>query len=173
MEDDEDEPSTWDRLPSDVALALSAVLDNLDMPARALALYARWWQLENWLRSLAYVELRSRDGLTWSDSLGFQAYNRQEKDKQYAYMASPDWRDPFTYLDASRLLELIENNWNLFESVLPNREVWLARKAELLSIRNRIGHLRRPHMDVHGTELRVRNTAFVPSMFRHRMIADR
>lgn len=63
MKDDEDEPTTWARLPDDAADALSAVLDSGDMPPRALALYVRWWQLETWLRTLAYVELRSRDGL--------------------------------------------------------------------------------------------------------------
>jgi hypothetical protein len=62
-------------------------------------------------------------------------------------MASPDWDDPLAYLDASRLLQLIDNNWKLFEPVLPARDAWAGLKAELLSIRNRIGHLRRPHRD--------------------------
>lgn len=147
MEDDEDEPSTWARLPEDVADALSAVLDSGDIPPRALALYARWWQLETWLRALMYVELRSRDGLNWGSNLGTQTENRRKKDEQYEYMASPDWDDPLAYLDASRLFQLIDDNWDLFESVLPAREAWTGRKAELLSIRNRIGHLRRPHRD--------------------------
>ncbi|MBV9142357.1 MAG: hypothetical protein JO115_15835 [Pseudonocardiales bacterium] len=147
MDDDEDESSTWDRLPGDVANTLSAVLNSGDIPPRALALYARWWQLETWLRTLTYVELRSRDGLDWGSNLDPQAESRRRKDKQYEYMASPDWDDPLAYLDASRLLQLIDDNWKLFEPVLPTREVWAGRKAELLSIRNRIGHRRRPHRD--------------------------
>jgi hypothetical protein len=147
MKDDEDEPSTWDRLPGDVADALSSVLDSGDIPPRALALYARWWQLETWLRALTYVELRSRDGLDWGSNLNPQAESRRQKDKQHEYMASPDWDDPLAYLDASRLFQLIDDNWDLFEPVLPAREAWTGRKTELLSIRNRIGHLRRPHMD--------------------------
>lgn len=147
MEDEEDQFSAWDRLPADVTTALSAVLDSHDMPSRALALYARWWQLETWLRSLAYIELRSRDGLDWSSNLDTQAENRRKKDKQYEYMASPDWDDPLAYLDTSRLFELIDNNFDLFELVLPARGSWTGRKDELLGIRNRIGHLRRPHND--------------------------
>lgn len=147
MEDDEDELSTWDHLPDDVGWALSAVLDNHDMPPRALALYARWWQLETWLRTLTYIELRSRDGINWSNIVDNQAENRQKKDKHYEYMASPDWDDPLAYLDASRLFALIDDNLELFEPILPGRDTWTGRRPELLSIRNRIGHLRRPHKD--------------------------
>lgn len=143
----EDERSTWDQLPDSVAFALSTVLDNREMPAQALGLYARWWQLEAWLRSLAYVELRARDGLDWANSLDTQSQNRRMKDQQYEYMASPDWQDPLAYLDASRLLQLIDVNWELFETVLPARPAWIGRQPELLGIRNRIGHLRRPHRD--------------------------
>jgi hypothetical protein len=34
-------------------------------PPRLRALYARWWQLETWLRELAYVELRALLGTRW------------------------------------------------------------------------------------------------------------
>ena len=147
LDDDEVETSTWDRLPEDVANSLSNVLDNGAVPPRALALYARWWQFETWLRSLAYVELRAQRGADWRDGIGESAVTRQAKDGPYEYMASPDWEDPLAYLDASKLFGVIERNWKLFEPVLPVRESWEARRAELLAIRNRIGHLRRPHQD--------------------------
>ncbi|MEU4806608.1 hypothetical protein [Actinosynnema sp. NPDC023587] len=147
MFDDEESIPTWDRLPLDVTSALSVVLDSNGMPSHALALYARWWQLETWLRDLAYVEIRSRDGLNWNNAIGSQAEIRQQRDDEYEYMASPDWENPLAYLDASRLLGLIEENWELFSTSLPGRESWAGRRAELLSIRNRIGHLRRPHRD--------------------------
>lgn len=147
MQDDEADVSPFDTLPADVTYAVSSVLRQGGMPPRALALYARWWQLETWLRELAYVELRSRDGLVWSDSLGHQAKNRQEKDRQFEYMASPDWDDPLSYLDASKLFTLVDENWNLFEPSLLSESAWRGRRDELLGIRNRIGHLRRPHRD--------------------------
>jgi hypothetical protein len=105
MKADKDATSTWDRLPDDVTDALSSVLDSGDIPPRALVLYARWWQLETWLRTLTYVGLRSRDGLDWGSNLDPQAESPRQKDKQHEYMASPDWDDPLAYLDASRLFQ--------------------------------------------------------------------
>ncbi len=147
MDDDEVDVSPFDKLPADVDIALTAVLQQGDIPPRSLALYARWWQLENWLRELAYVELRSRDGLAWSDNLGDQAKTRQQNDKRFEYMASPDWHDPLAYLDASKLFNLIDEHWQLFEPSLLSEAAWRGRRDELLGIRNRIGHLRRPHLD--------------------------
>ncbi|HEX8865035.1 MAG TPA: hypothetical protein VF821_05205 [Lentzea sp.] len=72
---------------------------------------------------------------------------RLQQDKRHSYMASPDWDDPLAYLDAGKLFELIESNWDLFEPSLLELDVWRGRKAELLKIRHRIGHLRRPHAD--------------------------
>lgn len=140
-------PETWDQMPADVGDAISAVLDNGQMPSRALALYARWWQLETWLRSLTYVELRAMFGRAWSAELDQTTLNRQAKDVSYQYMASPDWDDPLAYLDARKLFDVIGRHRTLFDYALPNRETWDGRTAELLSIRNRIGHLRRPHRD--------------------------
>jgi hypothetical protein len=89
----------WDELPTALRRALDVALTH-GMPAEALALYGRWWQLETWPRSLAYVELRVRDGVTWGDSLDARAAGRQARDQMHRYMASPDWEDPLTYLDA-------------------------------------------------------------------------
>ncbi len=117
------------------------------MPPAMLALYSRWWQLETWLRQLVYVELRARDGAEWEGNLDAGTQKRLKQDRRHPYMASPDWEDPLAYLDAGKLFELIEENWDLFGPTLLEQNVWSGRRAELLKIRHRIGHLRRPHQD--------------------------
>lgn len=110
-------------------------------------MYGRWWQLETWLRSLAYVELRARDGLTWAASLPSTVEARGAADRQREYMLSPDTHAQLSYLDVVPLFDLIADNWDLFETSLLDRHVWAGRRVELESIRNRIGHCRRPHSD--------------------------
>ncbi len=135
-----------ERLPDDVERALEGAFDS-GVPARSAAMYARWWELETWLRALAYVELRAQRGESWTDVLDPKALQRQSKEQARAYMASPDWTDPLAYLDASLLLDLLDKNWPLFEPSLISSGSWQGRRGELLEIRNRIGHLRRPHRD--------------------------
>jgi hypothetical protein len=61
--------------------AITEAVRNGDLPTGALALYARWWQLETWLRSLAYVELRAKFGMSWVNELALAATIRQERDQ--------------------------------------------------------------------------------------------
>ncbi len=117
------------------------------MPTHASALYSRWWQLETWLRSLVYVELRSKYGNAWADGLPPNSANRQQQDGAYHYMQTPDAQDQLAYLDAAPLLELTHEQWDLFGPYLPARKIWAGRIEELKQIRNRIGHCRRPHDD--------------------------
>lgn len=138
--------SLWDELPLPIRRALAVVL-NQDMPADSLALYARWWQLETWLRSLAYVELRAQDGVNWVNNLDKGTVDRQTRDQSYSYMASPDWEDPLAYLDTSKLFELVTSRWDLFDGQLIELKAWEGRREELIKIRHRLGHLRRPHID--------------------------
>lgn len=133
-------------MPDNARFALEAALTN-NVPAKALALYGRWWQLETWLRSLAYVELRAKYGIKWIEQLDTGATKRQASDQKQQYMSSPDWEDPLAYLDAGKLFELIDTNWELFEPSLIEQDVWKGRRTELLKIRHRIGHMRRPHRD--------------------------
>lgn len=133
-------------MPDKPRLALDAALTN-NVPAHALALYGRWWQFETWLRSLAYVELRAKYGIKWVERLDSDSTKRQAKDQQRQYMSSPDWEDPLAYLDASKLFDVIEADWDLFEPSLIEQDAWKGRRAELLKIRHRIGHMRRPHSD--------------------------
>lgn len=145
--EDVDDRSEFDKLPPAVAIALESALLSQGVPPLALACYARWWQLETYLRLLVYIELRSAYGMDWSDLLDKETIKRQSRDEKYQYMASPDWYDPLAFLDASKLFEITRDNWELFERVLPVKAIWDGRTVELVAIRNRIGHLRRPHAD--------------------------
>lgn len=117
------------------------------MPTHASALYSRWWQLETWLRSLVYVELRSKYGHAWADELLPNSANRQQQDAAYHYMPTPDAQDQLAYLDAAPLLQLTHDHGELFGAYLPAPKIWAGRIEELKQIRNRIGHCRRPHDD--------------------------
>jgi hypothetical protein len=112
-----------------------------------LALYGRWWQLETWLRELVYTELRAERGLGWEAALGQKTATRAERDELNRYMASADRGDLLAFLDVGLLFTIIENRWELFEPCLPPRVRWLGMADELLAVRHRIAHVRRPHRD--------------------------
>ena len=101
------------------------------------------WQLEGWLRQLAYFVLRSAWGITWEDEVHKKAKKYLDND-HIAHLSGPDNADILAYLDFSLLLKLLEGQWNLFEPFLLPKEIWLGRCAEFGTIRNRIAHLRRP-----------------------------
>src|SRR5467141_404559 len=117
------------------------------MPPSAAALYSRWWQLETWLRSLVYVELRAAYGPQWASRLPPPSEDRRLKDEEFRYMATPDAQARLAYADVSHLFNIIKDDWPLFEDALLKKEVWAGRTVELSNIRNRIGHCRRPHVD--------------------------
>lgn len=52
-----------------------------------------------------------------------------------------------TYADVRDLFGLIDGHWSLFESYLPPRARWSGRVDELVELRNRNAHCRRPHPD--------------------------
>lgn len=116
-------------------------------PAEAIACYARWWQLESYVREIVYTELRSAYGTSWSQEVGGRASSRAAGDRVNAYMASADAEDVLSYADASVLFKLIDKNWHLFEPVLLPKVRWQGQVDTLLAIRNRIAHCRRPHFD--------------------------
>jgi hypothetical protein len=137
---------SWpESLPPQTESALDATVGHW-LPPESLALYARWWQLETWLRQLAYVELRARDGRQWDRAVR-AASGRQSQDAQFSHMTSTDTENPLAYLDYSQLQDLIEKNWSQFAPALIRQPSWTARQEELARIRNRIGHMRRPHED--------------------------
>jgi hypothetical protein len=136
----------WSGVAPEVQRAIQAGWAN-GMPPLASALYSRWWQLESWLRSLVYVELRAEHGGAWADALPKSSESRQQGENEFRYMATPDAQDRLAYADASALFKMTLEQWRLFASSLPAKNVWMGRVDELLAIRNRIGHCRRPHFD--------------------------
>lgn len=119
------------------------------MPPRALASYARWWQLETWLRELVYLELRARYGQSWIEEVRV-ATGRLGQDAAYTHMAGADNDNPIAYLDYSQLVEVTARHWDLLGYALLERHSWDGRQDELKRVRHRIGHLRRPHQDDPG-----------------------
>lgn len=138
--------SGWRELSGEVRKALSGSWRN-GMPGAASALYSRWWQLETWLRSLVYIELRSFSGPKWIEALSAAAADRQERDQENRHMPTPDAQDLLAYLDASLLLKITHDHWSIFRKYLPAQKIWAGRVEELKAIRNRIGHCRKPHAD--------------------------
>jgi hypothetical protein len=137
--------SPWESLQPEIRDAIETAW-RCGVPPAASALHARWWQIETWLRSLVYVELRAAKGVRWIETLR-NALKLQEQDKAFRYMPTPDAQAQLAYADIGQLTTAIEGNWNLFEHALPAHAVWTGKVVELLNIRNRIGHCRRPHVD--------------------------
>lgn len=119
------------------------------VPVEALGFYSRWWQLETWLRTFAYIELRTMYGRGWVQHLAESAPTRAARDQVNAYMASPDAENPLAYLDVFDLFALIDDDehWWLFEPCLPPRLRWRGSVDELRALRHRNAHCRRPHRD--------------------------
>lgn len=152
---DSDDDSILDSLPIEPALWPEAARSAVDhavangVPSDVLALFARWWQLETWLRLLIYLELRAQKGLRWSDTLPMRGRHLAERDSENAYMASADASNLLAYLDSGELLGMLgsEEVWPIVEFALLKRNRWDGLVDELKSIRNRNAHLRRPHRD--------------------------
>jgi hypothetical protein len=137
------EEDEW--LDLDSRAALKAVAPNA-MPGAALASYARWWQLEAWLRELVYVELRALYGQHWQAAVK-ASLDRQVADQAFTHMAAADTQNPLAYLDYSQLASIIAGHWPQLEPSLITKASWDGRQEDLKRIRHRIGHVRRPHTD--------------------------
>lgn len=115
-----------------------------DVNEQSLVVYARLWQLENWLREMLYVELKSQKGRNW---INFnKTTNTYEADKKLHHIPTSD-HSPVSYLTFSELTNLIKNNWELFSIYLPPLNQWEAKLEEIVHIRNRIAHYRKGHSD--------------------------
>jgi Swt1-like HEPN len=133
-------------------------LEGAGVSIEALVLYGRWWQLETYLREMVYTELRACHGAAWIEQLGGGAASRAQRDELNAYMASADAGDALSYLDVSRLFDLIARRWELFEPVLIPRVRWDGLMDEMRQVRHRVAHCRRPHSDdIHRLELALRS----------------
>jgi hypothetical protein len=140
-----DEPPVW---TPDARHAVDRALEN-GVPSDAAAFYARWWQLESWLRLLLYLEMRAKWGRSWAQKLPNRTQHKAQRDDENRYIPSPDADSPIAYLDFGDVLALLENDeiWPLVEKSLPPRKRWSGLADELRALRNRNAHLRRPHRD--------------------------
>ena len=134
-------------METDKTLELLRPALNSEVPHESLLAYARWWQLETYLREIIYTELRTALGPRWSDELRADVPDRAERDAINSYMASADADDLLSYADTSVHKELIEKHWELFSAILPPRKRWEGTVETLLAIRHRIAHCRRLHED--------------------------
>lgn len=117
------------------------------VPAEAVNCYARWWQLETYVREIVYTELRAKFGGQWPQELDPAVLGRAKGDRINHYMASADAEDLLSYADASVLFDTIDQHWELFADVLLPPLRWQGQVDTLKAVRNRIAHCRRPHPD--------------------------
>jgi hypothetical protein len=152
--DVDDRLSPWDRAPDEVKSAIARAV-TMGTPALSVAFYARWWQLETWLRQLLYLEFRAKWGSEWADHLvpakagprGATPSARATQDTANAYMATPDATNVLSYMDVSILFELIDEHWELFEKTILPKKRWDGWVDEIKQVRHRSAHCRRPHSD--------------------------
>jgi len=116
-----------------------------ELSQNTLDTYARLWQLETWLRRMAYVELRALEGDAWEKNVQ-KADGSKKSDKRLTHMLTPE-ENLLSYAQLSELRDIISANWTLFEKFLPPQTLWEAKLKEVAQIRHRIAHFRSPHED--------------------------
>ena len=114
---------------------------------RSLAIMARWWQLETYLRTLVYIQLQGLFGPSMGSEFQKEK-KRLELANEHSYMASADDGYLPSQFDVGALLKLIDKYWDQcqFGIGLP-KAVWSGRIDELIPVRHRLAHCRRPHVD--------------------------
>lgn len=117
------------------------------VPQAALRLFQMAWQLENWLRTIVYVELRA-DRLDWEEPVKKAVRNwppsSLDGDKRQHHMATHH-EMALSFLTFGELWAIISNNWSLFSEYFPPEKNTQAKIDEIKTIRNRIAHFREPH----------------------------
>ncbi len=126
------------------------------LPNDSTFIFAKLWQLENILRDLVYLELRSYSNdwinlinnvISGNDSN--KKRDPKESDKKLGYMSTTQ-NNPLSYKSLGELWKVIINKtlWNdIFQYYFPPKNILETKLNELYVIRNRIGHSRKPHDD--------------------------
>ena len=109
-----------------------------------ISTYAKLWQLETWLRTMVYVELRGCYGDSWHTRLKGSPQNSYKHDKNLTHMPTRETL-PTSYMQLRDLLETIKCEWPLFENYLPPQKIWEAKLLEVMQIRHRVAHFRIGH----------------------------
>jgi hypothetical protein len=122
---------------------------NDPVPKSAERIFRMAWHLENWLRTMVYVEVRA-DRVNWKDAIpkeaGHQSTRYINSNKKLHHMATP-YVSEFSYLSFGKTWDIISSssNWPLFEPYFPPLDNAKTRVSEAIHIRDRISHFREPH----------------------------
>jgi hypothetical protein len=118
------------------------------VPMESLGVTARWWQFEAYLRLLVYVQLRAQFGPDWLAPLTPEPIKRAKRAELTKYMASADDAYPLAHVDVGQLFPIIIEHWDACSHGigLPQK-VWQGKVTEIVPIRHRMAHCRRPHVD--------------------------
>jgi hypothetical protein len=112
----------WNHLESGLQSSIETAWRH-NVPPLATALYNRWWQLETWLRSLVYVELKAAFGPAWFKQMLSISGERVIAETDIRYMATADSSSRLAYTDFGPLTEVISTKWDLFRPSLMAKEV--------------------------------------------------
>lgn len=119
------------------------------VPKAAERLFRMCWQLENWLRTIIYVELRAHRA-DWDIPIQNKVRDwppcSLANDKRQHHMATPH-QLTLSYLTFGQLWDVIssDDSWELFEPYFPPKENVEVKITEIKTIRNRTAHFRDPH----------------------------
>jgi hypothetical protein len=119
------------------------------VPTSAERLFRMCWQLENWLRTIVYVELRAHR-IDWENPIRTQVKNWPPQslasDKRLHHMVTPH-KAALSYLTFGQLWDVIssEESWKLFAPYFPPKENVEIKISEVKRIRNPTAHFREPH----------------------------
>lgn len=116
-----------------------------EVPVHVLNTYSGLWQLETWLRTMVYVELRALLGDDWAKGLN-PSSNSFQADKSLTHMPTPEM-NALSYAQLSKLTGLIASHWDCFSVYLPPKDLWDAKLREVAQIRHRVAHFRVGHVD--------------------------
>ncbi|PBC45341.1 hypothetical protein [Rhodococcus sp. ACPA1] len=130
-------------LDSETETALRSAV-RAQTPARSVAVFGRWWQLESWLRELLYLELRAKLGTSWTSALSPEAASRLGVHRT---RGGADEANPLAHLHYEDLVQVINEHWDVMSYALPERRSWDGQQHELEQIRGRLGYLHHPHPD--------------------------
>jgi len=135
-------------MPSGTAVTMEEMTPKQEvneLPNETLQIYARLWQLETWLRRMVRVELMALKGEAFGQDI--RCHKKAfEADKTLHHMSTPE-EDALSYAQFSEVKRLMLDNWEVFSTYLPPRNIWEAKLEEVMQIRHRVAHFRTCHKD--------------------------
>ena len=137
------------RAPADVSHSDDNTWNYDPVPPASLRLFRMMWQLETWLRTLVYVELRAAR-VDWEEPIKNKIHewppNSLKNDKRLHHMSTYH-QAALSYLTFAQLWDVIslQDNWPMFAPYFPPLDNTKVRVEEVKAIRNRVAHFRDSH----------------------------